>query len=1265
MFPNWLRRLTKSRFQRADLPRPKAWRRRFACLRLETLEGRLAPAVHTWTGHDQSQIKYWSVPANWVGGSTPAGDPSAVLIFDGPAQETGISTNDLTGLTIQSITFEPNNFSSAAMGGNAITLTGDITENSYTDTIGMDITLAGSTRITVAGGCQCSPQGLYISGVIRGASGFTKDGTGALTLSGANTYTGTTTLVAGTLEVDGPSGTLGIGPVVLDGGTLFPLVNLANTFTVGDISHQSVVATIQEGYGNVHLTGNGTVSQYGALQIKGGTAVNLYLDGNLSGSGAMRFGTMSFSEGAFVTVNGNNSGYSGAVTVPAGALVTVGRTGALGSGPLLLNGGLQSSAAVTLPNPFTVGGGEYSSAYIGGSQNLTLTGAGSLTGGNLLTVTNNGSIVSIGGLSGTGSLLRAGLGTLLLSAAATYSGDTTINGGILQLGAINALPATTNVSVAMAGTLDLHNQNAVIASLAGAGSVTLGTGTLTTGGSNSSTTFSGPISGAGGLTKAGTGTLTLSSTNTYTGATTVSGGKLLLGTASALASATAVSVAVGATLDLNSRNVAIGALAGGGTVALGTGTLTTGGANISTTFSGNISGTGGLTETGTGMLTLASANGFTGATTVNAGTLRLAADNAVAASASITVNASGTLNFNGGADIISSSQNLTGSGSVVFSGGTVTIRGTYSISGSATVTSGTAIINSSGTVRTLSVSGGSFQATGTVSVTNATLSGGELGGAGTVLVSNSGHLDWSGGTMDGNGMTMIAAGSQLNITGSGARFQTGRQVCNAGNVIWGGSGGIWWVGGSNANIRNENGGMFDFNAGTTARFGFTGGNASFTNDTGALFRRSNTGTTTFDANVTFSNAGTASVQSGTLTLGGGSSSTTFSVAAGATLNFGGGTFTANTISGAGQVVFSGGATTVQSYTVTGPTSVAGGAVTFSQAVSLANLAVSSGSLTTMATMTISQLFDWSGGALSGPGTKTVSTTARMNVRGSGDKALVGCSLSNQGTITWTDAGALALSNGATFVIQANALLDAQSDAAITWDGSVGAAFTNNGTFRKSGGGAGATVVNIPFANNGTLDLQTGTLSIPGQFTNFGGGTLSGGTYLIAGMLQFNQANIVTDAANLVLDGSGPGQILDLVGNNGLANLAVIDAAGMLTLQNGYVLTTGGDLVNFGYLLIDATSQLNVSGNYTQDAAATLEIQLDGIGGTSGQLNAAGAANLNGTLVLTPVNGYVPSTGDSFAILTYGTRNGTDFANPPAGFNESFDDGNGILTVIAQ
>ena len=146
--------------------------------------------------------------------------------------------------------------------------------------------------------------------------------------------------------------------------------------------------------------------------------------------------------------------------------------------------------------------------------------------------------------------------------------------------------------MATGATLNLSGFSNSIGSLAGSGTVT-NTGaaaTLSAGGDNLSTTFSGTLqngSGALALSKLGTGTLTLSGPNTYSGATTVSAGTLQAGSTTALSANS--DFTVNSTLDLNGFSNSIGSLAGTGTVTnngAAAATLTAGGDNASTTFSG-------------------------------------------------------------------------------------------------------------------------------------------------------------------------------------------------------------------------------------------------------------------------------------------------------------------------------------------------------------------------------------------------------------------------------------------------------------------------------------------------------------------------------------------------------------------------------------------------------------------------------------------------------------------------------------------------------
>jgi len=143
------------------------------------------------------------------------------------------------------------------------------------------------------------------------------------------------------------------------------------------------------------------------------------------------------------------------------------------------------------------------------------------------------------------TLTKAGAGTLQLSQANTYSGATLVEGGTLRAGAGNVIADSAQLSIANGAAFDLNGFDQRVNNLVGAGSVTLGGATLTAN-NTSDTAFDGVISGNGNLDKTGSSTLTLSSNHSYSGATLVSSGALVLVNGAQLASTTQVTVAPGA-----------------------------------------------------------------------------------------------------------------------------------------------------------------------------------------------------------------------------------------------------------------------------------------------------------------------------------------------------------------------------------------------------------------------------------------------------------------------------------------------------------------------------------------------------------------------------------------------------------------------------------------------------------------------------------------------------------------------------------------------
>ncbi|MGW8305630.1 MAG: autotransporter domain-containing protein [Achromobacter pulmonis] len=208
-------------------------------------------------------------------------------------------------------------------------------------------------------------------------------------------------------------------------------------------------------------------------------------------------------------LTGNNS-YSGGTQLREGTL-GLGHDNALGTGLLAISNGATLLAAADGLNV---------------RNTLTLAGLANVdTAGHTLTLSG-----SIRDDAIRGGLVKAGAGTLVLAGAGAYSGPTLLQAGVLRAGVANGFSSRSAFLLNAGTQLDLADLDQTVGSLAGRGDVALGKATLTTGADNRHTLFAGRISGQGGLTKIGAGTLELSADNkAYTGKVTLAGGGLWLG----------------------------------------------------------------------------------------------------------------------------------------------------------------------------------------------------------------------------------------------------------------------------------------------------------------------------------------------------------------------------------------------------------------------------------------------------------------------------------------------------------------------------------------------------------------------------------------------------------------------------------------------------------------------------------------------------------------------------------------------------------------
>jgi len=379
----------------------------------------------------------------------------------------------------------------------------------------------------------------------------------------------------------------------------------------------------------------------------------------------------------------------------------------VGSGIVDFNGNNQSLVSLeSLNNDATYTGvlTSSSAATLSLNQSSDTTYGGTIDGA-LALVKNGTGIITLAAsnaLTGGVTINQGGI-YLTNSSKALGSGTLTLNGG--RLGALSSGYIVTNAVIISAdstfGKTD-GNGNALTLS----GGVNLNGGTRVVGLDNS-VTFSGAITN-GGLVIDSTlnRNFTISGDSTYAGGTTVRGGNFKLSGAGALNSTGAFNLAAtttNATLDisgLTNAGATIGSLAGAmnSSVNLGSRNLDLGGNNASTSYAGVIAGaSGSLTKSGTGKFTLAGSNSYSGATTVNAGTLEVAAGANIGSSAS-TVNTNAILTVNGTAgDVtVNSGGTLNGSGAVsalsIASGGTLAVGNSPG-----TLTASSAIWNGGGT----------------------------------------------------------------------------------------------------------------------------------------------------------------------------------------------------------------------------------------------------------------------------------------------------------------------------------------------------------------------------------------------------------------------------------------------------------------------------------------------------------------------------------------------------------------------------------------